>query len=197
MRLVDTVGKGVERITENGAVVAGTEYPLDCLIFATGFEVGTEFTRRAGYDVVGRGGTELKDYWKDGMKTFHGMFTRGFPNCMLVNFGQNAAANSFSFILDEQAKHVAHTLSEARQRGATTIEPSQQAVDDYVAEIRPLSYSQSEFWQQCTPSYFNGEGSNENPHGFFANVHPAGGVVFYGMLADWREAGELEGLELK
>ncbi|MDB5687592.1 MAG: monooxygenase [Rhizorhabdus sp.] len=195
--LVDTAGQGVERITERGAIVDGKEYPLDCLIFATGFEVGTEFTRRAGYDVVGRGGIELRDYWKEGMKTFHGMFTRGFPNCFLVNFGQNAVTSSFSFILGEQAKHVAHTLSVARDRGATVVEPSAQAVQDYVAEVKPLSYSQQTFWVECTPSYFNGEGSNENPHGFFANVHPAGGVAFYKMLAEWREQGDVAGLELK
>src|SRR3546814_6794106 len=78
--LVDTAGKGIERMTETGVVVAGEEYEVDCLIFATGFETGTEYTRRAGYDVVGRGGLELSEHWKDGMKTFQGMFTRGFPN---------------------------------------------------------------------------------------------------------------------
>src|SRR3546814_6781511 len=97
------------RITETGAIVNGKEYPLDCLIFATGFEVGTEFTRRAGYDVIGRDGIELKEYWKDGMRTFQGMFTRGFPNCFLVNFGQNAVTASFSYILGEQAKSEEHT----------------------------------------------------------------------------------------
>src|SRR3546814_5372667 len=122
-----TTGQGVERITETGAIVNGKEYPLDCLIFATGFEVGTEFTRRAGYDVIGRDGIELKEYWKDGMRTFQGMFTRGFPNCFLVNFGQNAVTASFSYILGEQAKHVAHTLTEARKRGATVVEPSDKA----------------------------------------------------------------------
>src|SRR3546814_2710643 len=50
------------------SVVAGEEYEVDCLIFATGFETGTEYTRRAGYDVVGRGGLELSEHWKDGMK---------------------------------------------------------------------------------------------------------------------------------
>lgn len=194
--LVDTAGKGVERITEAGAVVAGKEYPLDCLIMATGFEVGTEFTRRAGYDVVGRNGVELKDYWKNGMKTYHGMFIRDFPNCLLVNFGQNAVTFSFSFMLGQQAKHVAHVLSEVRKRGAKVVEPSAQAVDDYIAEVQPLSYSQQQFWLECTPSYFNGEGSSENPHGFFANVHPAGPVAFYQALADWREQGELAGMEL-
>ena len=46
--LVDTDGRGVERFTENAVVVNGVEYEIDALIFATGFEVGTEFTRRLG-----------------------------------------------------------------------------------------------------------------------------------------------------
>lgn len=194
--LVDTAGKGIERVTAKGVVVAGKEYELDCLIFATGFEVGTEFTRRAGYEVVGRNGRELSEYWKDGMRTLHGMFTRGFPNCFMVNFGQNAVSASFGYMLGEQAKHVAYTLSEVRKRGASVIEPSAKAVEDYVAEVKPLSYSQMQYWVECTPSYFNGEGSNENPHGFFANVHPAGPVVFYEQLSDWRAKNDLAGLEL-
>src|SRR3546814_8918130 len=80
------------------------------------------------------------------------MFTRGFPHCFLVNFGQNAVTASFSFILGEQAKHVAHTLNEARKRGATVVEPSAKAVEDYVAEVKPLSFSQQTFWIECTPS---------------------------------------------
>ena len=50
--LIDTDGKGVERITETGVVVAGKEYPLDCIIYASGFEVGTEYRRRAGFDLT-------------------------------------------------------------------------------------------------------------------------------------------------
>jgi cyclohexanone monooxygenase len=99
-------------------------------------------------------------------------------------------------MLAEQAKHIAHTLNEVRKRGASVIEPSARAVEAYVAEVKPLSYSQHKFWIECTPSYFNGEGSSENPHGFFANVHPAGTVGFYGMLAKWRNKGDLDGLEL-
>jgi cation diffusion facilitator CzcD-associated flavoprotein CzcO len=54
--LIDTDGKGVERITEKGVVVAGREYEVDCIIYASGFEVGTEYKRRAGFDLTGRGG---------------------------------------------------------------------------------------------------------------------------------------------
>merc|ERR1719230_690344 len=70
--LVDTNGKGVERITEKGVVANGVEYEVDCIIYATGFEVGTEYTRRSGYDVTGRNGLPLSEYWQHGVRTLHG-----------------------------------------------------------------------------------------------------------------------------
>ena len=81
--LVDTDGKGVERITENGVVVAGREYQLDCIIYASGFEVGTEYKRRAGFDLTGRGGVKLSDHWASGMRTKHGIHVHGFPERVL------------------------------------------------------------------------------------------------------------------
>ncbi len=81
--LVDTDGKGVERITANGIVVAGREYQLDCIIYASGFEVGTEYKRRAGFDLSGRGGVKLSEHWGEGMRTKHGIHVHGFPNAVL------------------------------------------------------------------------------------------------------------------
>ncbi len=69
VELVDTDGKGVEQITENGLVVNGKEYPVDCIIFSTGFEVGTSYTRRAGYDPAGRDGLSLSEHWRAGTRT--------------------------------------------------------------------------------------------------------------------------------
>ena len=63
--LVDTDGKGVEQITATGVVAAGREFELDCIIYGSGFEVGTPYARRAGFEVTGRGGT-LSQYWADG-----------------------------------------------------------------------------------------------------------------------------------
>ncbi len=194
--LVDTKGDGVERFTDHAAVVDGETFDLDCLIFATGFEVGTAFTRRTGFEITGRRQMKLSDHWSDGMRTFHGLHSRGFPNCVFMGFGQNASATNFVFILDEQSKHVAYTLKEARTRGARMVEASEKAVADYVAEVSPLSFSMNKFWVECTPSYFNGEGTPDDPNGFFANVHPAGTVGFYEMLQQWRERGGLTGLEL-
>src|SRR5215471_2248686 len=71
VRLVDTKGKGVDRVTEHGVVVEGVEYEVDCLIFATGFEVGTAYTRRAEFELYGRNGVSLSAAWAKGMRTYH------------------------------------------------------------------------------------------------------------------------------
>ena len=84
VHLIDTDGHGVERITETGVVANGVEYEVDCIVFATGFEVGTEYTRRSGYDVVGRDGLTLSAKWADGFRSLHGYTTHGFPNLFIV-----------------------------------------------------------------------------------------------------------------
>ena len=117
--LVDTDGKGVDRITERGVVVGETEFELDCLIYATGFEVGTDYTRRSGYEVVGRDGVTLTEKWKDGASTLHGMHTRGFPNCLIFSLQQSGFTVNFPHALDEQSRHAAYILRHVyRQRRA-------------------------------------------------------------------------------
>ncbi len=89
--LVDTDGQGVERITEKGVVVNGVEYEVDCLIFATGFEVGTSYARRCGYEVTGRGGLSLTEKWEEGVRTLHSLMSRDFPNCFIMMQSQGGS----------------------------------------------------------------------------------------------------------
>ena len=119
VKLVDTKGKGVERVTENAVVVDGVEYEVDCLIFATGFEVGTAYTRRAEFEVYGRNGRPLSEYWAKGMKTHHGFLSHGFPNCFHMGLTQTGLAPNFTYMLDGQATHIAHVINEVRGRGRT------------------------------------------------------------------------------
>ena len=81
--LVDTRGRGVERVTETGLVSGGVEYEVDCIIFATGFEVGTAYTRRAGFEIYGRNGRTLTEHWADGPRTLHGFYSSGFPTASI------------------------------------------------------------------------------------------------------------------
>ena len=106
--LIDTQGKGIDRITEKGIVANGVEYELDCIVFATGFEVGTEYTRRSGYDVIGREGQSLKDKWQDGVRSLHGIHTNGFPNCFIIHTSQAGFTVNFPHAMNEQAKQIAY-----------------------------------------------------------------------------------------
>ena len=195
--LVDTQGKGVDSLTQTGVKVGDTHYEVDCLIFATGFEVGTTFTRRAGYDVVGRGGQTLSEHWRDGLRTFHGLTSRGFPNCFFLGFTQTAVTVNVPHALNEQAKHLGYVLSEARGRGTPTVEASESAEQDYVDLIRQSSNTGARFYRECTPGYYNSEGKTGNASGFFSDMFGAGPIKFFRMLDEWRKDGNMTGIELR
>lgn len=194
--LVDTEGKGVERITKRGVVVKGIEYEVDCLIFATGFEVGTAYTRRAGYEIRGRGGVTLTDYWSGGMKTLHGFFSHGFPNCFHMGVLQNGLSPNFTSMLDDQAQHIAYIIQQVKARGAKSVEPSAEAEADWVATIRRLALNNYEFFEACTPGYYNNEGKPGTGVSLADQQYAAGLNAFNQLLEEWRANGELKGLEL-
>jgi cyclohexanone monooxygenase len=193
--LVDTDGKGVDRITERGVVVGDTEYELDCLIYATGFEVGTDYTRRAGYEVYGRDGVTLTEKWSEGAATLHGMHSRGFPNCFIFSPTQAGFTANFPHLLDEQSRHLAYILGHAAEQGVEVIEASQQAEDDWVQRIIDMAQFNMRFLENCTPGYYNNEGKPAE-RSIRNSSYGAGSIAFFKVLADWRDEGSLAGLEL-
>jgi cation diffusion facilitator CzcD-associated flavoprotein CzcO len=195
VHLIDTQGKGVEAITENGVVVDGVEHELDCLIFATGFEVGTSYTRRAGYDITGRSGEQLSDKWEDGLKTLHGFTSHGFPNCFFLGFTQAAVTVNVPHALNEQAKHIAFILAEARTRGAHTVEATAVGERAWLDEIKRTANIGERFRAECTPGYYNNEGKLNNPNGFFTSGYGGGPIRFFRILEQWRGNGEFDGVE--
>ena len=193
--LVDTKGKGVERITPAGVVVDGVEYELDCIIFATGFEFGTEYTRRAGYDPVGRGGQRLSEKWADGMETLHGIHAHGFPNCFIFQTIQSAITPNFPHLLDELSRHMAYVLGYAFEHDIAVVEVSAEAEAAWARTIVDHAQWNLEFLESCTPSYLNNEGHPAKRS--LQNMPYGGGAVeFFQILADWRTDGTLPGLDL-
>jgi cyclohexanone monooxygenase len=193
--LVDTRGLGVERITERGVVVHGAEYEVDCLVYATGFEVGTDYTRRAGYEIHGRDGVTLTEKWADGIATLHGMHTHGFPNCFVMQNAQSGFTVNFPHMLDEQSRHLSYIIGHARERGIRTVEVTQEAEDAWVQTCIQLARNNLGFLESCTPGYYNNEGRPAEralQNGFYGG----GPVAFVQLIEAWRAAGDLEGLEL-
>lgn len=86
MTLVDTNGKGIDAITPRGIVSGGKEYAVDCIIWGTGFEVGTSWKSRNGFEAYGRGGVSIGDKWNEGVSTLYGVFMNGFPNYFIYQW---------------------------------------------------------------------------------------------------------------
>lgn len=195
VELIDTNGQGVDRITEKGVVVDGKEYEVDCIIFGTGFEVGTDYTRRAGYDIVGKQGQKLSDKWQDGMKTFHGMQSNGFPNCFLMSAQQGGFSANYPHLLNEVAVHLAHIVSHMKANDLTKVEASESAEAAWVEGIISGEGPAMQIGGEgCTPGYYNNEGK-PNPKLRYGAFYSGGSIAFWDLLEKWREAGDFDGLE--
>jgi len=194
--LVDTEGQGVERITESGVVVAGVEYPVDCIVYATGFEVGTGFQRVSGFEIYGRDGLSLSDKWADGIRTLHGMHIHRFPNCFLMSTIQGGFTVNYPHMLDEVATHVAHIVGHALAIEKEVVETSAEAEASWVQTILDKGVRGGIIGDEtCTPGYYNNEGK---PRAHFEQMvsYGDGPIPFFNLLAKWRDTGEFAGLTI-
>ncbi|MEU9988147.1 NAD(P)/FAD-dependent oxidoreductase [Streptomyces sp. NPDC048045] len=196
VRLVDTDGKGVERITPRGVVVDGTEYEVDCIVYASGFEVGTAPTRRAGFDPVGRDGRRLSEHWTNGMRTMHGLHVHGFPNAFHVqSITGGTRFSNLSHNLSEAAKTVAAVIAHAVTTGVAVVELTQQAEDSWMSNVGINPDWRTFLGADCTPGYSNNEGTDLGPHSLWDAHEFPDGLGFFQHLQEWRNSGEYDGLE--
>ncbi|PSN68207.1 FAD/NAD(P)-binding domain-containing protein [Corynespora cassiicola Philippines] len=194
--LIDTAGQGVDRITEKGVVANGIEYELDCLIYATGFELANEWSHKTGMEIYGRNGQTITEKWRDGASTLHGWASRGFPNCMWVQVVQAALTPNFMHVTGEQARHFAYVIAQSKKRGIRTLEPSQKAEEDWCTTIVEGAKIRADFFRECTPGYYNNEGKPSLSAARNATyVH--GSPAFLKLLREWRESDCLDGLNIQ
>ncbi|MDH3644524.1 MAG: NAD(P)/FAD-dependent oxidoreductase [Gammaproteobacteria bacterium] len=196
--LVDTADShGVERITANAVIANGVAHEVDCIIFATGFDFGMDWSPHTGFVPIGEDGVSLIDYWADGMKTLHGFTVSGFPNCFLMGLYQNGLSFNLTSVLDDQAKHIAYIIDELKQRGVSHTQPSREAEADWVTEIRRQALNNARYYEACTPGYYNNEGQVSDKGGGLNNeAYGPGANAFNDLMATWRAEGDLDGLEL-
>lgn len=195
VELVDTDGRGIDRITRTGIVANGVDYDLDCIVFATGFEVGTDYSRRAGYEVAGRDGLTLTAKWADGMATLHGIFSHGFPNLCIMSPGQAGFTVSYPHLLREQADHIAHVLTHALEHEVAVVEVTADAEADWVQQVIDKARFSMPFLESCTPGYYNNEGQPEQ-RAAQNSSYGGGSIEYFQILSDWRSDGSLPGLQL-
>lgn len=203
VELVDVSGtQGVERITERGIVVDGKEYEVDCIVYASGFEITSSYERRIGIPIYGIDGKEIYEHWDSGMRTMHGLMSRGFPNLYMCGglFVFQLGAN-YCYGVDVQAGHVAHTVKTLMDRKVKVANVSAEAERRWMDDQLSAESSQAQLVlggsaESCTPGYYNQEGTKERYRDVRLESYGKGLGAYKHALRDWRESGDLEGLEL-
>ncbi|MBS04377.1 MAG: monooxygenase [Gammaproteobacteria bacterium] len=156
--LVDTAPLGVRRITEAGVEHDGVEYPLDVLIYATGFQWMATSTFNM---IKGRDGRTLREKWdSEGTRTFLGMHSQGFPNLFIVS-GPQGGGGSFNFTdaIEQHSDYILWMLETMRAAGKTRVDITREVEDDYSAHCKQADIASAPL-RDCI-SYYNGHGDAE------------------------------------
>ena len=195
VHLVDTDGKGVNEINESGVIVNGVEYPVDLLIFASGFEVTTGYTHRLGFDPKGRDGVSLSEAWAEGPATLHGVLSNGFPNMFMISTVQGAQATNFVHSITEAAQHVAFLIEQCVKGDIATIEPETSPQENWFETLFAQLWGIARYNATCTPGYLNSEGGGDM-RSARAIAWMTSVLGFAEYVENWRQQGDLAGLTL-
>ena len=158
VHLVDTAPRGVSEINARGVVHDGKEYPLDVLIYATGFQWMATSTFNM---IVGREGRTLRDKWQEeGTKTFLGLHSKGFPNLFLIS-GPQGGGGSFNFTnaIEEHGDYVVWLLETMRDQGNGVVDVEAEHEDTYAKHCRDADQLTRPL-RDCI-TYYNGHGEAE------------------------------------
>jgi cyclohexanone monooxygenase len=175
VHLVDTAPMGVREIDERGVVHDGVEYPLDVLIYATGF---TWMATSTFNMIKGRNGRTLSEKWAEmGTRTFLGLHSSGFPNLLIVT-GPQGGGGSFNFTdaIDAHADYVVWMLSTMRDHHHGIVDVLEEPEQAYAEHCRQADIASAPL-RDCL-SYYNGHGDAE-----------PGSLAYYGGGAwhKWRQ----------
>ena len=193
---------GIERITERGLVVDGQQYEVDCIVYGTGFEAElTPLFRRAGHQIIGRGGLTLADKWSDGAASLFGMMSRGFPNMFVMPApGQQAVVTvNYTQLAVLGAEFIGGAVRLLEERGVEVFDVSAEAEEAWTQKIVDSFVDGSAIMSACTPSRINNEGHPEamNPRNGNYGRGMGDWFGYRELLEQWLEAGTFEGLELE
>jgi cyclohexanone monooxygenase len=195
--LINTDGRGLDRITETGIVFDGREYPVDCIVYATGVEFAVATTRSGGFEMYSPGGQALSDHRAEGVRSLHGISVHGFPNMFIIG-GLHQAGISINapLIFGGQARHASQVIKHALDRGATMVEVRSEAQQLWGEVIAEKSQYNPEAMRNCTPGAYNNENADDKKEpGVFATAYGGGPIDYLNLLDAWRADGMQHDLE--
>jgi cyclohexanone monooxygenase len=198
VKLIDTQGRGLDRITENAIVFDGRSYEVDCIIYASGFELLTTSHKAGGLEIIGRGGQTLDQKWSEAVRSLHGIYTHGFPNLFMVaGMRQGSPTINFPYMTGEQALHAAEVARRMLHDKIKVMEVTREAEDKWCEIIAAKSRVNVDYIRACTPSFLNGEGDLSTlSKQAFPTAYGGGPFEYIDILKDWREHRLLDDLQL-
>ncbi len=193
--LVDTDGRGVTEITEKGVVANGVEHEVDCIIWASGFDFSKAASHAVRFDVRGEGGRDLRDHWKDGLRSLHGMHVAGFPNLFLVQLAQGADfVPNIPTGWQDAGQTIAAVVAHMGEQSLAKVvaEPAMEAAwTDIITHSPPFPDL-----RDCTPGLLSHEGTAD-PKVASYQGSPDGPRGFLKMIANWRSSETYSGLKFE
>lgn len=156
------------------------------------------FRRKYGFEIYGKDGLDLFDYWEKGMRTFHGHSIHNFPNFFIAGWTQVGASWNFCNVAAAITEHVAQIVAETRKAGPeAVIEATAEGEKEWVDIIRSSAGFNDEFLESCTPGYYNNEGKfRETVATFPYDQYAPGLKAFQVVLGDWWSTGKMEGMTI-
>ncbi|MGE0312171.1 MAG: flavin-containing monooxygenase [Lautropia sp.] len=136
--LVDVSATPIERITPRGPVVAGREYPVDAIVYATGFDAMTGALLKI--DIRGRDGVSLRSRWEAGPTTYLGLSIAGFPNLFTISGpGSPSVLTNMLVSIEQHVNWIADCLAWMRVHGRTRIEADPDAERAWGAHVNAVA----------------------------------------------------------
>jgi len=150
--LVDLRRGGIEKVTPNGISTAQGDFDLDMIVYATGFDAMTGALDRI--DIRGRGGQRLREAWAAGARTYLGIQTVGFPNFFTITGpGSPSVLANMVVCAEQHVEWIGDCLVRMRERGHTTVEPTLDAQDAWVAQVNAVAQGTMYTAPTCTSWY--------------------------------------------
>lgn len=188
--LVSVAENGIERITATGLVTGGTEYPLDDLVLATGFDAMTGSISRI--DIRGRAGVELKTAWAAGPRNYLGLMTTGFPNLFTITGpGSPSVLSNMMPTIEQHVEWVSDCIEYLRGHNVREIDAKLDAQDAWVEHGNEIA---SKTLRYSCSSWYLGANVPGKPRIFMPYI---GGMPAYRDKCDAVAAAGYEGFELK
>ena len=136
--LVDIKKAPIQEITPKGLRTSDAEYPLDVIVFATGFDAMTGAL--LGVDIRGRNGQTLRDKWREGPRTYLGLGTAGFPNLFTITGpGSPSVLANMVPAIEQHVNWIADCIEYLRIAGLREIEATIDAEDAWVEHVNEIA----------------------------------------------------------